>query len=54
MAHIPQLQKLMRFVCAAGFEHHVAMNASQTGGILEEAFQTYLDWDMYFHERGEE
>ncbi|MHC4399493.1 MAG: L-fucose/L-arabinose isomerase family protein [Planctomycetota bacterium] len=51
VARIPDLQKLMRYVCAAGFEHHVAISASQTAGVLEEAFETYLDWDVYYHQR---
>ncbi|NKB72331.1 MAG: fucose isomerase [Candidatus Latescibacteria bacterium] len=50
VAHVPQLQKLMHYVCRQGFEHHVVMNASHTGAVLQEAFETYLDWDVYYHE----
>ena len=32
VAHIPRLQELMHHVCENGFEHHVVMNASHTGG----------------------
>ena len=32
-----------------GFEHHVVMNASKTAGILKEAFENYLGWDVYQH-----
>jgi L-fucose isomerase-like protein len=45
----PELQRLMRHVCKNGFEHHVAMNASHCAGILAEAFETYLGWDVYRH-----
>jgi L-fucose isomerase-like protein len=54
VAHIPQLQKLMRHVCLEGFEHHVVMNASRTAGILEEAFGRYLGWQVYHHGSNEE
>jgi len=47
VAKIPNLQELMRFVCANGFEHHVVMNQSHTAGVLEEAFGNYLGWDVY-------
>ena len=39
--HVPELQKLMRFVCRNGFEHHAEMNASHCAGILAEAMDTY-------------
>ena len=50
VAHVPRLQKLMRHVCREGFEHHVVMNASRTAGILAEAFERYLGWEVYHHE----
>ncbi|MFB3785551.1 MAG: L-fucose/L-arabinose isomerase family protein [bacterium] len=49
VAHVPNLQGLMQYICNYGFEHHVAMNASQTAGILYEAFDKYLNWDVYLH-----
>jgi L-fucose isomerase-like protein len=49
VASIPELQKLMQFVCRNGFEHHVVMNASKTAGILKEAFGNYLGWELYHH-----
>jgi L-fucose isomerase-like protein len=49
VAHVPKLQKLMRYVCANGFEHHVVMNASHTAAVLKEAFETYLRWPTYHH-----
>ncbi len=54
VARVPKLQKLMRHVCRQGFEHHVVMNASRTAGILAEAFERYLGWEVYHHERAEE
>ncbi len=49
VVEVPGLQKLMRYICKNGFEHHAAMNASSTAGVLEEAFVTYLGWDTYHH-----
>ncbi|MDP0501146.1 MAG: L-fucose/L-arabinose isomerase family protein [Verrucomicrobiota bacterium JB022] len=49
VAQVPQLQRLMRYICEEGFEHHVVMNASHTAGILEEAFAKYLGWGVYHH-----
>ncbi len=50
VVEIPGLQNLMHYVCMNGFEHHVAMNPSQTASILAEAFDKYLLWDTYFHQ----
>ncbi len=47
---VPGLQRLMKYICKNGFEHHVAMNASLTADALAEAFETYLGWDVYRHE----
>ncbi len=49
VAQIPDLQGLMQYVCRNGFEHHVVMNASKTGAILQEAFGNYMDWEVYMH-----
>ncbi len=49
VAHVPQLQKLMRHVCSQGFEHHVVMTVSRSAEILAEAFTTYFDWEVHFH-----
>jgi len=54
VARIPNLQKLMRFICENGFEHHVAVSGSLCADVLAEAFETYLDWDLYYHERPED
>jgi L-fucose isomerase-like protein len=50
VASIPDLQKLMQYVCRNGFEHHVVMNASKTAGILKEAFENYMGWEVYSHQ----
>ena len=50
VARVPHLQKLLRYVCREGFEHHVVMNASHTAAVLEEAFVRYLGWEVYHHE----
>jgi hypothetical protein len=41
----------MRHICRNGFEHHAVMNKSQTADVLAEAFENYLKWDVYYHER---
>ena len=51
VAQVPKLQNLLRHVCANGFEHHVVMNLSSSAAILEEAFNLYLGWDVYHHEK---
>ena len=50
VAHVPQLQKLMRHVCRQGFEHHVVMTVSRSADILAEAFGNYFGWEVYNHE----
>jgi L-fucose isomerase-like protein len=49
VAHVPQLQDLLRYVCREGFEHHVVMTNSHSAGILAEAFENYLGWETYHH-----
>jgi L-fucose isomerase-like protein len=51
VVEIPELQKLMRHICRHGFEHHAAMNASHCAAVLQEAFETYLGWEVYHHGR---
>ncbi|MGH9162924.1 MAG: L-fucose/L-arabinose isomerase family protein [Vicinamibacteraceae bacterium] len=50
VVEVPQLQKLMRFICRHGFEHHAAMNASHSADVLAEAFERYLGWEVYRHD----
>jgi L-fucose isomerase-like protein len=49
VVQVPRLQELMQVICRRGFEHHAAMNASHSAAVLEEAFQTYMGWDVYVH-----
>jgi L-fucose isomerase-like protein len=49
VVEVPDLQRLMRVICRRGFEHHAAMNGSHTAGVLVEAFEQYLGWDVYRH-----
>lgn len=49
VARVPQLQRLMRHVCANGFEHHVVMTVSRSAAILAEAFRTYFGWEVHHH-----
>src|SRR5215831_11195768 len=46
---IPELQKLLHYICENGFEHHVAANFSSTAGAVHEAGVRYLGWQMYWH-----
>lgn len=50
VVEVPELQKLMRYICKNGFEHHAAMSASQCADPLAEALATYLGWPIYRHE----
>jgi L-fucose isomerase-like protein len=49
VVEVPRLQRLLRYVCLNGFEHHVAMSASNCAGVLAEAFENYLGWETYLH-----
>lgn len=49
VTRIPNLQKLMKFLCKNGFEHHVAMVRGNVSDIISEAVDTYLGWDLYLH-----
>ena len=51
VVEIPNLQKLLHFICERGFEHHVAANLSTVAASVYEASTRYLGWDMYWHER---
>jgi L-fucose isomerase-like protein len=49
VCHIPNLQALLKHLCANGFEHHVAMTRGQCAGVLNEALTKYLGWQVYHH-----
>ena len=42
VVEVPELQRLMRYICKNGFEHHAAMSASQCGALLADALETYF------------
>jgi L-fucose isomerase-like protein len=46
---VPQLQKLLQYVCKNGYEHHVAVNRSHYGNAVAEALSNYKKWDVYRH-----
>ncbi|HKS65682.1 MAG TPA: L-fucose/L-arabinose isomerase family protein [Candidatus Acidoferrales bacterium] len=49
VVEIPDLQKLLHYICANGFEHHVAANLSTVAAAVHEAATRYFGWDMYWH-----
>jgi L-fucose isomerase-like protein len=49
VVEIPKMQKLLRYICENGFEHHVAANFSSVAGMVHEAAVRYLGWDMHWH-----
>ena len=53
VAEIPQLQKLLRFICREGFEHHVAANFSDVSKAIHEAAR-YMGWESHHHPALEE
>ncbi|MGA2020704.1 MAG: hypothetical protein ABSH02_08955 [Candidatus Sulfotelmatobacter sp.] len=51
VVEIPEMQKLLHFICAKGFEHHIAANLSSVASAVQEAATRYLGWDTYYHGR---
>jgi L-fucose isomerase-like protein len=49
VVEVPELQKLMRYICRNGFEHHAAMNGSNCAAVLAEALETYFGWPVCRH-----
>ena len=47
---VNNLQKLMKYICHNGFEHHVAAVRTHVADILQDAIENYLGWDLYVHE----
>jgi L-fucose isomerase-like protein len=46
---IREFQKLLRYICENGFEHHVAINPTRIATGVKEALGNYLGWDVYVH-----
>jgi len=49
VVEIPGLQRLLRYICETGFEHHVAANLSHTAAMVHEATTKYLGWQVEWH-----
>jgi L-fucose isomerase-like protein len=49
VVEIPEMQKLLHYICENGFEHHVAANLSSVAPSVYEATTRYMGWDMYSH-----
>ena len=47
---IQNFQKLLRYICENGFEHHVAVNPTRISLGVKEALSKYLGWEVYHHE----
>ena len=50
VVEIPHMQKLLRYICENGFEHHVAANFASVASSVYEAAEKYLGWKMHRHE----
>ena len=50
VTEIPEFQKLLKYVCARGFEHHVAATRATVAEAIHDALDTYLRWDVYHHQ----
>jgi L-fucose isomerase-like protein len=50
VVRIPEMQRLLRFICENGFEHHVAASLSSVAAIVYEATTKYLGWGVYWHQ----
>ena len=46
---VPHLQELLHYICENGFEHHAAVNLSQTADAVDEALGKYMNWQVYHH-----
>jgi len=49
VVEVPELQRLLRHICRHGFAHHAAMTKAHVAGIVAEAFENYLGWEVYHH-----
>ena len=49
VVEIPNMQKLLRYICENGFEHHVAANFSTIAAPSTRPPANYLGWKMHHH-----
>jgi L-fucose isomerase-like protein len=54
VVEIPKLQKLLKYICREGFEHHVATSFGDVSKAIDEAAIRYLGWESYLHGQVEE
>ncbi len=50
VVEVAGLQQLLRTICRNGFAHHAAMTKATVAGVLAEAFENYLGWEVYHHQ----
>lgn len=50
VTQVNHLQKLMKYICKNGFEHHVALCRAEVADVVQEAIESYLGWELYVHE----
>jgi len=46
---VNNFQKLLKYICENGYEHHVAINRATVAKVLKEALCKYLGWEIYLH-----
>jgi L-fucose isomerase-like protein len=49
VVRIPELQRLLHFICRNGYEHHVAVSLSLQAAAITDALGNYKGWDVYRH-----
>ncbi len=49
VAHVPNFQALLHYICDEGFEHHVTINQARVADAVFEALTRYLGWSVYYH-----
>jgi L-fucose isomerase-like protein len=50
VVRVPELQRLLQYVCTNGYEHHVCVNYGTYASAIADALRTYKDWEVYEHE----
>jgi L-fucose isomerase-like protein len=47
---VPEFQKLLRFICRGGYEHHVAATKAAVADAIHDALTNYLGWEIFQHQ----
>lgn len=47
--YVKNLQKLLRYICKNGYEHHVCFVRGHVADVLQEAMETYFGIEVYRH-----